>query len=240
MAAASGRRAARRETRCPLCHDGQHIQRHEMERREAIIRLRPGLAVSRTRTRRTISRHELDDPRQRDAISAARSVALNIAVPHSPRQSGSSPSVRTECLSGRPWRSGRNRRRPGCYAVSNQAIRTAQPSTARVPARWWHSPIPAAPTVEQQRDDAQCGGERRFPDHRGWCTEFNGGGAPIITTTDGTSNAIVWVVEPKATTCCTVSMRRTGKWCSPERCRDERPASFPDHSGNGPPLLRGG
>lgn len=27
-----------------------------------------------------------------------------------------------------------------------------------------------------------------------WCQSFNGGGAPIITTTDGTSNPIVWVV----------------------------------------------
>jgi hypothetical protein len=27
-----------------------------------------------------------------------------------------------------------------------------------------------------------------------WCAAFNGGGAPIITTTDGKSNAIVWVV----------------------------------------------
>jgi hypothetical protein len=27
-----------------------------------------------------------------------------------------------------------------------------------------------------------------------WCAPFNGGGAPIITTTDGTSNPIVWVV----------------------------------------------
>lgn len=27
-----------------------------------------------------------------------------------------------------------------------------------------------------------------------WCKSFNGGGAPIITTTDGTSNPIVWVV----------------------------------------------
>jgi hypothetical protein len=27
-----------------------------------------------------------------------------------------------------------------------------------------------------------------------WCTQFNGQGAPIITTTDGTNNPIVWVV----------------------------------------------
>jgi outer membrane protein assembly factor BamB len=27
-----------------------------------------------------------------------------------------------------------------------------------------------------------------------WCSSFNGGGAPIITTTDGTSNPIVWAV----------------------------------------------
>jgi hypothetical protein len=27
-----------------------------------------------------------------------------------------------------------------------------------------------------------------------WCAPFRGGGAPIITTTDGTSNPIVWVV----------------------------------------------
>jgi hypothetical protein len=27
-----------------------------------------------------------------------------------------------------------------------------------------------------------------------WCQSFNGGGAPIITTTDGTTNPIVWVV----------------------------------------------
>jgi hypothetical protein len=27
----------------------------------------------------------------------------------------------------------------------------------------------------------------------GWCTVFNGNGSPIVTTTDGTANAIVWV-----------------------------------------------
>jgi hypothetical protein len=27
-----------------------------------------------------------------------------------------------------------------------------------------------------------------------WCAAFNGGSAPIITTTDGTSNSVVWVV----------------------------------------------
>ena len=27
-----------------------------------------------------------------------------------------------------------------------------------------------------------------------WCASFNGSGAPIVTTTDGTSNPIVWVV----------------------------------------------
>jgi hypothetical protein len=27
-----------------------------------------------------------------------------------------------------------------------------------------------------------------------WCTPLNGGGAPVITTTDGTANPIVWVV----------------------------------------------
>jgi len=27
-----------------------------------------------------------------------------------------------------------------------------------------------------------------------WCEPLNGAGAPIVTTTDGTANAIVWVV----------------------------------------------
>ena len=27
-----------------------------------------------------------------------------------------------------------------------------------------------------------------------WCAAMNGGGAPIVTTTDGTANAIVWAV----------------------------------------------
>jgi hypothetical protein len=27
----------------------------------------------------------------------------------------------------------------------------------------------------------------------GWCAQFNGGGSPIVTTTDGTANALVWV-----------------------------------------------
>ena len=26
-----------------------------------------------------------------------------------------------------------------------------------------------------------------------WCAQFNGGGSPIVTTTDGTADAIVWV-----------------------------------------------
>jgi hypothetical protein len=32
------------------------------------------------------------------------------------------------------------------------------------------------------------------PIHTAWCAPFKGRGAPIITTTDGSSNAIVWVV----------------------------------------------
>jgi hypothetical protein len=31
------------------------------------------------------------------------------------------------------------------------------------------------------------------PIHIAWCAPFRGRGAPIVTTTDGSSNAIVWV-----------------------------------------------
>ncbi len=36
-------------------------------------------------------------------------------------------------------------------------------------------------------------GDAKTPITTAWCAPFNGSGAPILTTTDGTANAIVWV-----------------------------------------------
>ncbi len=77
-------------------------------------------------------------------------------------------------------------------AVSGQAIITA---TAVYET-------PSSTTVAfRNRQDTLCGGNAitmlriaSLSVREAWCAAFNGGGAPIITTTDGVTNPIVWAV----------------------------------------------
>ena len=74
-----------------------------------------------------------------------------------------------------------------------------------------------------------------------WCAQFNGGGSPIVTSTDGTANAIVWVPGAEGDNELHGYNAATGAVVfSGTGHIDERPASLPDDSRRPRKVLRRG
>ena len=163
---------------------------------EAIIRLRPGLKHS-TNTKDYFTPSNWLDLDNTDLdLGGTEALPIDIAVPNGP------PAKRVIALGkdGNAYLADRANLggaggQVAVAQVSNQSIRTA----AAV-----YSTSAATMLAFQNNGSSQCAGDSitmlniaasgNSPITVAWCAPFNGGGAPIITTTDGASNPIVWVV----------------------------------------------
>ena len=72
-----------------------------------------------------------------------------------------------------------------------------------------------------------------------WCASFNGGGAPIVTTTDGKTDPIVWVVGAQGDGKLYGFRGTDGKLTGGRRRRRRSDRAIPDHSACQRPLLCG-
>jgi hypothetical protein len=165
---------------------------------EAIIRLRPGLARFTNKDTKnyfaptnwmTLDNEDAD-------LGGTEALPLNIAVPNSP------PAKRVIALGkdGNAYLADRGDLGGigGALAVtqvSNQAIRTAPAvysTSAGTMVAFTNSGSTNCSGNNETMLNVAASGSSLITE--AWCTEFTGGGAPIITTTDGTANPIVWVV----------------------------------------------
>ena len=129
-------------------------------------------------------------------LGGTEALPLNIAVPNSP------PAKRVIALGkdGNAYLADRGDLGGigGALAVtqvSNQAIRTAPAvysTSAGTMVAFTNSGSTNCSGNNETMLNVAASGSSLITE--AWCTEFNGGGAPIITTTDGTANPIVWVV----------------------------------------------
>ncbi|HEY3637399.1 MAG TPA: hypothetical protein VGK90_04545 [Rhizomicrobium sp.] len=163
---------------------------------EAIVRLKPGLAFSNnTKDYFTPSNWQQLDQRDAD-LGGTEALPFEIAV------AGGSPAKRVIAFGkdGNAYLADRSNLGGvggalGIAQVSNGAIITA-PAVYQTKS--------ASMVAFTNSGGGNCSGNSltmlniaasgSSPISEAWCAPFNGGGAPIITTTDGTSNAIAWVV----------------------------------------------
>ncbi len=163
---------------------------------EAIIALRPGLAHSFDRKNYFTPSNWLALDNSDEDLGGTEALPFNVPV------AGGSPAKRVIAFGkdGNAYLANRTDLGGigGALAImlaSYGAIRTA-------PAIYETST--AAMVAYTNSGNASCSGNNvtmlnvapsgTSPMSVAWCAGFNGGGAPIVTTTDGTSNAIVWVV----------------------------------------------
>lgn len=165
---------------------------------EAIIRLRPGLArFTNKDTKNYFAPTNWMNLDNEDAdLGGTEALPLNIAVPNSP------PAKRVLALGkdGNAYLVDRGDLGGigGALAVttvSNQAIRTAPAvysTSAGTMVAFTNSGSASCSSNNETMLNVAANGTSLITEV--WCAAFSGGGAPIITTTDGTANPIVWVV----------------------------------------------
>jgi len=163
---------------------------------EAIIRLKPGLAHS-TSTKDYFAPSDWQQLDNEDLdLGGTEALPIDIAV------SGSAPARRVLALGkdGKAYLADRSNLggvggQIAATQVSNGQIRTA----AAV-----YTTSSGTMVAFSSPGSSQCSGSNitmlgiaasgKSPISTEWCTAFNGGGDPMLTTTDGTANPIVWVV----------------------------------------------
>jgi outer membrane protein assembly factor BamB len=161
---------------------------------EAIIRLKPGLARSTSTADYFVPTNwkTLDS----DDLDLGGTEALPLNVP------SSSGPVRRMLALGKDGNAYLvNRSNLGGIGGALKIVKVSNGEIITAPAVYNTT---AATLVAFTGSSAQCGGGaitvlRITPSSISevWCAAFGGGGAPIITTTDGTANPIVWVVGPQ-------------------------------------------
>jgi hypothetical protein len=169
---------------------------HNWEDGEAILRLRPGLAHS------TDPKDYFTPSNWKDMDAADKDLGGTEALPFDIAVSGAKPAKRLIAFGkdGNAYLADRTNLGGigGALAVlpvSTGAIRTA-PVIYSIPG--------GAMVAFSSRHSTQCPRKNitmlnvapsgTSPVSFAWCREFAGSGAPILTTTDGTANPIVWVV----------------------------------------------
>ncbi len=208
---------------------------------EAIIRLRPGLAASTsTRDFFTPSNWQALDGTDKDLGGTE-------ALPFDIKTSGGAQARRIiafrqgrQRLSRRPHNPRRHRRgaRGGARVGRRDPHRARDLShrrrgNDRVREHRQH-PVPA-----HQHHDDQRRGERGVAITFAWCASMLGRGAPIITTTDGAANPIVWAVGAEGDDLLHGFNALNGQSVFTDtRARDERAAPFRHDPRDAAALLR--
>jgi outer membrane protein assembly factor BamB len=163
---------------------------------EAIIRLQPGLKHSKNKKDFFAPTNWMELDNTDLDLGGTEALPLNIAVPNAP------PAKRVLALGkdGNAYLADRTNLggiggQLAELSVSIQSIRTA----AAV-----YSTSAGTSVAFTNAGSSNCSGTSMTmlgiaasgsqPITELWCTAFNGGGSPIITTTDGTTSPIVWVV----------------------------------------------
>ena len=187
----AGRNLRRRPV--ALCHDGQHVRRHQMVRRGRDHPASPGLAhSSKTSDFFTPSNWQDLDTNDKD-LGGTEALPLDI-------RSGS-PSIHRVLAFGKDGNAyladranlGGIGGQIAVSQVSPNAIRTA-------PAVYETTAATMVAFTSGHSTHCPGGSNITMLDVTAnaisfaWCVLFSGAGAPILTTTDGTANPIVWVV----------------------------------------------
>ena len=159
---------------------------------EAIIRLKPGLAHSSDAKDYFAPSNWKDLDNSDEDLGGTEAIPIDVLVP------GKSKRVIAFGKDGNAYLA--NRKNLGgtggqiqTLAVSSHGIRTA-PAVLEMPSQT---------LVAFTSGGGACGGGNitmlsvapmgHKPMSVAWCAPLNGGGAPIVTTTDGSANALVWV-----------------------------------------------
>jgi PQQ enzyme repeat len=163
---------------------------------EAIIRLRPGLAHSTHAVDYfTPSNWKTLDNTDED-LGGTEALPISIEVP------GSAPAKRVIAFGkdGNAYLA--NRPNLGGVGGAIQILPASTSAIRTAPAVYQTSS--ATMVAYTNSGNSQCSGNNEAmlnvtasgttPMSFAWCTALSGAGAPIVTTTDGTSNAIVWVL----------------------------------------------
>jgi hypothetical protein len=163
---------------------------------EAILRLKPGLAWSdKTKDYFTPSNWQQLDEKDQD-LGGTEALPLDIAV------SGGAPAKRVIAFGkdGNAYLADRT----NLGGVGSGLATTRVSNSAIITAPAVYQTKAAAMVAFTNSSGGNCSGNNlsmldvaaggSSPISVAWCQSFSGGGAPIITTTDGKSNAIAWVV----------------------------------------------
>jgi hypothetical protein len=163
---------------------------------EAIIRLAPGLAHS-TNTKDYFAPSNWQSLDNSDAdLGGTEALPLTIAVP------GSEPAKRLIAFGkdGNAYLA--NRSNLGGIGGAIQVMQASSGAIRTAPAVYQSAS--ATMVAYTNSGNSHCSGNNETmlnvaatgstPMSFAWCAALNGAGAPIVTTTDGSSNGIVWVV----------------------------------------------
>lgn len=160
---------------------------------EAIIRLHPGLAHSDdTHDFFTPSNWKSLDNSDQD-LGGTEAIPIDIKVP------GKAKRVIAFGKDGKAYLA--NRANLGGIGGQIQSVQVANGSIRTAPAVY--ETASSTMVAFSNSGNSHCGGNNiqmlnvapsgSSPISFAWCTAYSGNGAPIVTTTDGTANAIVWV-----------------------------------------------
>jgi hypothetical protein len=160
---------------------------------EAIIRLHPGLAHSD-------DTHDYFTPSNwKDLDNSDQDLGGTEALPIDIRVPGKSRRVIAFGKDGKAYLADRNNL--GGIGGQIQAVQVANGSIRTAPAIY--ETASSTMVAFSNSGNSHCSGNNiqmlnvapggSSPISFAWCAAYNGNGAPIVTTTDGTANAIVWV-----------------------------------------------
>ncbi len=239
--AAAGDRAASLRRRVPVRDHGQRFgSSTSWGGSEAVIRLPPTTLSQSDPGRRLLHARELARPStKRTSISGDFSIPIDVSV-----SSGHPPRARRWAKMATPICS-IARISEGSAAKSP----TAQVSTNKIITAMATYPGANAARVAFEGEGAACPSGQSgnlvmlkitaSAIATAWCASFNGSGAPIVTTTDGTSNPIVWVAGAQGDGEALWVPRDRRRAGGGGRRRQRRDRAIPDHSVGQRPLLCG-
>jgi len=161
---------------------------------EAIIRLHPGLA-------RSSDTHDFFTPSNWKALdNADQDLGGTEAIPIDIRVPGKAKRVIAFGKDGKAYLA--NRTNLGGIGGEIQNLQVANGGIRTAPAVY--ETASGTMVVFTNSGNSHCGGSNiemlniapsgHTPMSFAWCAQFDGGGAPIVTTSNGTDDAIVWVV----------------------------------------------
>jgi hypothetical protein len=164
---------------------------------EAVIRLHPGLAHPRNNTKDFFTPSNWKDLDNSDQdLGGTEALPLNVAV------SGDKPSARAIAFGKDGKAYLLNRKNLGGVGGAIQVLQASSGAVRTAPAIY-ETDAATMVTYTNSGND-HCAGSNiaalnvaaggASPLSFAWCTPLIGGGAPIVTTTDGKANAIVWAV----------------------------------------------